>query len=113
MPLTPFALLLLAFGPELARGHGNLVYPYSWQDQRKIGLKSRQQCSPGCAIPPKPTDDFPDSPFCTCMWFNNYTKIPEGSEINMARKYHLRSRSLKWLPKTIKYGLFDTTMHIF
>jgi len=57
-----------------------MVWPYTWIDQYRVGMKSGAQCQPEVMIP--------DVQYAaTCKWFNNYTFVDHPTLDESLRTY--------------------------
>lgn len=73
------AILLVATGPlRLARGHGQMLIPYPWQDKGGLAgmrLVNHGMNVAGCSQPIPGVDSGSYKP-CTHQWYTNNTRIP-------------------------------------
>ena len=88
------ALSLLALPTIMA--HGNVVYPPSWFDAGgAVGLSSGAGCAAvwdGKGATTRCSDQGEAGVECTsCMWFSNYTMLPEGVEATIPTTSPLRT----------------------
>lgn len=70
-------------------GHGNMVFPYTWLDEYRIGMKSARQCAPSMELE---THGWAS----VCVFFNNFTFIEEATLDESLRTF-----------KNIDYGGVD------
>jgi len=80
-------LLLAQLGcllPASVLSHGNMVVPYTWQDTAGlVGMTAGATCLPGLGL----TNVAPGVRVGTsCMWFNNYTRIPGEPTLDPAMR---------------------------